>query len=47
MKDTQKLAIALKALKAIADCPEEDCVRYVLKVDAIASDAIIAIELGD
>jgi hypothetical protein len=47
MTDSQKLAIALKALERIANCPEGDCERYVAKVDAIAVEALVQIECGE
>lgn len=42
--DAEKLAIAIKALKAIANCPEADPARYVAAVDIIAIDALIALD---
>ena len=35
---------ARRALQAIADCSESDCARYVAAVDAIAIDALIALD---
>lgn len=37
---------ARKALAAIADCDESDCRRYVAKVDSIALDALIRLDLA-
>ena len=39
-----KLEIARKALNAIADCPEQDLARYCAKVDALAVEALVALE---
>lgn len=44
MTESQKLAIAMKALRKIADCPEADCEKYVAVVDLIAIDALVQIE---
>lgn len=41
---TDPLAIAIDALRRIADCPEESCERYVAKVDTIAVEALAQIE---
>lgn len=35
---------AVRALKKIANCDEQDCARYVAKVDAIAIDVLVSIE---
>ena len=44
MTESQKLAIAMKALRRIADCPEADCQKCVAVVDLIALDTLITIE---
>lgn len=36
----------LKALRAIADCKENDLAAYCAKVDAIALDALVSYECG-
>ncbi len=47
MTDTEKLKIALAALQRIADCNEANCERYVAKVDAIAVEALVTIEVAE
>jgi hypothetical protein len=40
----EKLKLAIDALKAIANCPEGNCEKYVAKVDAIAVEALVRLE---
>lgn len=47
MTDSDKLAIAVEALQWIVDCPEQDCERYVARVDAVALAALVSIETGE
>ena len=44
MTHLEIIAIARKALQAIADCPQVDPVKHVRDVDGIAIDALIAID---
>lgn len=44
MTVSRKLAIAMAALRRIANCPESDCEKYVAAVDLIAVDALAQIE---
>lgn len=47
MTDTDKLKIAFDALNRIARCAEKDCERYVAKIDEIAVEALIKIEVSE
>lgn len=44
MTESKKLTIAMKALRAIANCSEIDCEKYVRVVDIIVFEALAEIE---
>lgn len=45
MTDAEALKVAVDALNRIARCSEKDCERYVAKVDAIAVEALVRLEV--